>query len=421
MSNIEGSGIGKPWGTESRESEPKPFPNSIIAVDVDGVLIQPVAYRQAINKTVIFFAEKLGINPEEYTLDDENKDFGRNMSHFEANGIHDPWDVSAIIVVLMRLKKEGITVSCGDALKIYSEGPNKTAHPPETILNELKARYESKLPTETFAEITQYLTDTRDAAKNSITGIFQEYILGGKVFERTYGKKSQTGATESLIQTQDRLLINFDGLNILNQIKENGGKVVIYTGRPGLPPSDVAKKRHDGYSPEAELAIEKSNLDAFGPVTMGSMEWLARETNNSIESLTKPNPAQAVAVIIAALRGEKTNSQLLKDAYIWTKEGRIPKEIQDIVKDKDKRQKPLEIVVIEDSLSGVVAFINAKKIFDEAGLKTKIIVIGVHGGSEEKNKSFERFAQEQQIPAIMCTTMNDGIKNYLNQKQEGKI
>lgn len=414
MSNLER----KNGSPENRESEPKAFSNSIIAVDVDGVLIQPIAYRQAINKTVNYFAEKLGINPEEYTLDDENKDFGRNMSHFEANGIHDPWDVSAIIVSLMRLKKEGVDIPCGEALKIYSEDPNKTAHPPEAILNELKTRYEGALSKEAFEEITQYLTDTRDAAKNSITGIFQEYILGGKLFERTYGKKSQTGATESLIETQDRLLINFDGLNILNQIKENGGKVVIYTGRPGLPPSDIAKKRHDGYSPEAELAIDKSHIDALGPITMGSMEWLAREIQTSIESLTKPNPTQAVAVIIAALR-ETADSKLLMDAYTWTKEGQIPKEIQDIV--KNKRQKPLEIVVIEDSLSGVIAFVNAKKLFDQVGLKVNITVIGIHGGSEEKDKSFKQVAENEQLTVITCTTINDGIKIYFEQKQRGEM
>lgn len=419
MNNLErGNGGREDRPPGKRENEPKTFSNSIIAVDVDGVLIQPIAYRQAINKTVNYFAEKLGINPERYTLDDENADFGRNMSHFEANGIHDPWDVSAIIVFLMRLKKEGVDISCGEALKIYSEGTNKTAHPPEAILNELKARYEGRLPTKTFEEITQYLTDTRDAAKNSITGIFQEHILGGKLFERTYGKKSQTGATESLIQTQDRLLINFDGLNILNQIKENGGKVVIYTGRPGLPPSDIAKKRHDGYSPEAELAIEKSHVDALGPITMGSMEWLARETQTSVESLTKPNPTQAVAVIIAALRGE-ADSQLLMDAYTWTKGGQIPKEVQDIV--KNKRQKPLEIVVIEDSLSGVIAFVNAKKLFDKAGLRANINIIGIHGGSEEKNKSFKQVAENEQLTVITCTTINDGVKIYFEQKQRGEM
>lgn len=405
-------------GQEARENEPKIFSNTILAVDVDGVLIQPIAYRQAINKTVSFFAEKLGIDPQEYALDDENKTFGRNMSHFEANGIHDPWDVSAIIVALMRLKKEGVDTSCGEALEIYSKNPDKKAHPPEVVLNEFQTRYGEKISKEALAEITQYLTNTRDASVNTITGVFQEYILGAKIFEKTYGKKSQTGATESLINTQDRLLLNFDGLSTLNQIKENGGKIVIYTGRPGLPPFDIARKRSDGYSPEAELAIEKSHIDALGPVTMGSMEWLAREKDDSIENLTKPNPTQAIATIISALRG-KTDAQVLLDVYGWIKNGKIPKEIQDIA--GNKKQKPLEIVVLEDTRSGVVAFINAQKIFDKLGLKINIVVIGVHGGNEEKYNSFKQLAEKEELTVIICTTMNDGVKMYFEQRQKGKI
>lgn len=414
MSNPEGNSK-----VENREGEPKPFSDTIVAVDVDGVLIQPIAYRQAINNTLSFFAGKLGVDPQNYTLDDENKTFGRSMSHFEAKGIHDPWDVSTIIVSLMRIEKEGINISCGEALKIYSDDPNKTAHPPEAVLNGIKTKYQGILSEETFAEITQCLTDTREPTRNNVTGVFQEYVLGAEIFERTYGKKSQTGAIESLIETQDRLLVNFDGLNSLSRITEGGGKVVVYTGRPGLPPLDVPEKPNDGFSPEAELAINKSQVNALGPITMGSMQWLAGETNNSVESLTKPNPTQAVATIIAALRETKTNSQVLLDAYKWVKEGIIPEEVREII--ENKNQKPLEIVILEDTTSGVTAFINAKKIFDSVGLKTNIVVIGVHGGNEEKYNSFRQLAEKEQLTAITCTTINDGVRSYVEQKQKGEI
>lgn len=403
---------------EIKEREPKIFLNTIIAVDVDGVLIDPIAYRQAINKTINYFAEKLAINPEGFTLDDENKTFGRNMGHFEANGIHDPWDVSAIIVSLMRLKKEGVNISCGEALKIYSENPDKKAHPPEVMLNEIKTRYEEKISKEAFDEIGQHLATTRDASKNIITGVFQEYILGKELFEKTYGKKSLTNALESLIHTEDRSLINFSGLDTLNQIKTKGGKIVVYTGRPGLPPSDALRKRSDGYSPEAELAIEKSYVDAIGPVTMGSMEWLGRETNNSVESLTKPNPTQAIAAILSALKGV-TDARVLMATYEWDKNGKIPEEIQDII--ENKKKKILRIVVIEDSLSGIIAFVNAKKLFDNVNLKINITTIGVHGGSKEKYNSFMQLAEKEQINAITCTTINDGVRIYFDQRMKGKL
>lgn len=413
--NLEGDRIA---GIEKREFEPKIFSDTIMAVDVDGVLIQPLAYRQAINKTVNYFAEKLAVNPEKFTLDDENKTFGRSMSHFEANGIHDPWDVSAIIVSLMRLQKEGINISCGNALEFYSKNLDNKAHPPEVVLNEIKARYEEKISKETLAEINQDLANTRDASKNTITGVFQEYILGKKMFEETYDKKGITDALEPLIKTEDRLLINSSGLDTLNQIAEKGGKIVIYTGRPGLPPPDASRKRRDGYSPEAELAIEKSHIDAIGPVTMGSMEWLGRETGNPVESLTKPNSTQAIAAILSALK-DKTDAQVLMNAYEWDKHGKIPTEIQRIIDNKER--KDLRIVVIEDALSGIAAFVNAKKLFDNVGLKIEITVIGVHGGSEEKFKSFIALGKTEKINVLTCTTINDGVKTYFDQRMEGKL
>ena len=117
-----------------RELEPRPFENIIVALDVDGVLVKPVAYRQAVRSTISFFAEQLGVNPEEFLIDDRNKTPGRNMSHFEAEGITDPWDVSAIIVSLMKLKKAGIDVSNGEALEAFQMHSNPQSHPPEVIL-----------------------------------------------------------------------------------------------------------------------------------------------------------------------------------------------------------------------------------------------------------------------------------------------
>ncbi|MDP2585745.1 MAG: hypothetical protein Q8P29_02590 [Candidatus Levybacteria bacterium] len=410
--------LGKGQELGVKEREPKIFSNTIVAVDVDGVLIQPIAYRQAINKTINYFAEGLGVKPEKFTLDDENEAFGRSMSHFEANGIHDPWDVSAIIVSLILLKKKGINISCGEALNIYKENPDKKAHPPEVILSEIKTRYGEKISGKNFEEISQYLSNTRDASKNAITGIFQEYILGKRSFEKTYGKESLTGASESLIRTEDRLLVDFSGRKSLEEIKANGGKIVIYTARPGLPPSDVPRKRGDGYSPEAQLAVEKFQIDAIGPVTMGSMEWLSRKTNDTVESLTKPNSIQAIAAILSALKGT-TDTQILMSAYDWDKDGKIPEEIQNII--DNKKQKGLRIVVIEDSTSGAIAFVNAKKLFDNVGIKMQIDIIGVHGGSEEKDNNFKRLDETEGVFVKTYTTINDGIREYFEQRKEGKL
>ncbi|MEK7573760.1 MAG: hypothetical protein AAB531_05025 [Patescibacteria group bacterium] len=388
-----------------RELEPGLFNNTIIALDVDGVLVKPVAYRQAVRSTISFFAEQIGVNPEEFLVDDRNKTPGRNMSHFEAEGIHDPWDVSAIIVSLLKLKQAGIDVSNGEALEAFRKNANPQGHPPEVILSWLR-KYQREAP-DVMKDIAKTLSKTRDPFKNDVTSIFQEYVLGKDTFELTYGKPSQTGAEESLIKTKDQSLIDDYGRREIERISQKGGMVVIYTARPGLPPHDARRKPGDGYAPEAELAVERSRVKPIGVVSMGSMEWLARRNKVTTESLTKPNPTQALATILSALRG-RTDAQVLMDAYEWGQTGVAPAEVQPFIGKEAK----LELVVVEDSPSGIRAFINARKLLEEEGVNVGLTGIGVHGVSFEKHMAFERLEQEGDIEIDTNSDIGEGIIRY---------
>ena len=133
------------------------------------------------------------------------------------------------------------------------------------------------------------------------------------------------------------------------------------------------------------------------------MEWLAREINRlarftgeklriSTEDLTKPNPTQAMATILSALRG-KTDMQVLIDAYKWARANETPAEIRPFI----GRRPKLKLVVIEDAPSGVRAFINARDILKEEGVNVGLTAIGVHGGSFEKWKAFQRLRPEVDV------------------------
>lgn len=389
-----------------RELEPRPFENIIVALDVDGVLVKPVAYRQAVRSTISFFAEQLGVNPEEFLIDDRNKTPGRNMSHFEAEGITDPWDVSAIIVSLMKLKKAGIDVSNGEALEAFQMHSNPQSHPPEVILEWLQARYQQARP-DVIKDIAMTLSETREPLKNDVTSVFQEYVLGKDTFKETYGRPSRTGVEESLIKTKDQSLIDSTGRMEIEKISQKGGMVVIYTGRPGLPPDDAQREPADGYPPEAELAVEKSRVKPLGIVSMGSMEWLGKVTKNSVQSLTKPNPTQALATILAALRG-RVDVKVLMDAYEWGQTGKAPAEVQPFIGNKAK----LELVVVEDSPAGIRAFINAREILKDKDVNVELTAIGVHGASYEKHTAFVRLAQEGGIFIDKISDTNEGIIRY---------
>ncbi len=385
-----------------RELEPRPFENTIVALDVDGVLVRPLAYRQAVRSTITFFAEHIGVDPEEFMVDDRLRIPGRNMSYFEAEGIHDPWDVSAIIVSLMKLKKAGITVSNSEALNIFRRDSDPQSHPPDVLLKCFRSRYNREVP-EVIRDIARTLSRTRDPFRNEVTSVFQEFVLGRKTFEETYDKPSRTGAEESLITTKDQSLIDDNGRAEIIKISQLGGMVVIYTGRPGLPPYDVERKHADGYAPEAELAVGKSRVSPIGIVSMGSMEWLGRITGTPVESLTKPNPTQALATILAGLRRKKVDKKVLLDAYEWEKTGEVPEEIRPFIGSEEK----LKLVVAEDSTSGVRAFINARKILEEEGIKVELTGIGVHDANYEKHMAFLRLARGEGLDAI---DMNSGIK-----------
>ncbi|GEM_PF-2319217 len=390
----------------ARELEPRPFEHTIIAVDVDGVLINPVAYRQAVRSTISFFAEQIGVNPADFLIDDRNKIPGRNMSHFEAEGIHDPWDVSAIIVSLMKLRKAGIDVSNGEALEAFRTDSGPQSHPPDVILKWIIKTYRD-ISVKNMEDISKTLSRTRDPFKNEITSIFQEFVLGKETFEETYSKPSQTGAVDSLIKTMDKSLIDDNGRREIGRISQGGGMVVIYTARPGLPPYDAKRKPGDGYAPEAELAVDRSRVNSIGVVSMGSMEWLARRNRVTTESLTKPNPTQALATILSGLRG-KTDMQVLMDAYEWGQTGIVPEEVQPFTGNKAN----LKIVVVEDSPSGIRAFINAKKILEDRGVNVELSAIGVHGVSLEKHRALVRLAQEEGIYIDTNTRTNEGIIQF---------
>lgn len=390
---------------ELRELEPRPFENTVLALDVDGVLIRPIAYRQAVISTITFFGEQLGVDPRGFMIEDRNPKLGRNMSSFEAAGIHDPWDVCAITVSLMRLKKEGVDVSNGEALEAFLDSSDPQSHPPDIILGWLKSKY--RLETEVMQDITAFLSRTRDPLSNKVTSVFQEYVLGREIFEVTYDKPSLTGAEESLIRTRDQSLIDDHGRSEIGRISQQGGRVVVYTGRPGLPPPDVQIEPGEGYAPEAELAVARSKINPIGIVSMGSMEWLGRLTQTPVESLTKPNPTQALATILAALR-ERVDAQVLMDAYTWGQTGQAPQELQSFIGEEKK----LELVVAEDSPSGIIAFINAKRILENQGINVKLTPIGIHAWNFEKYQAFSRLGREQGIHIITNPRVGEGITSY---------
>ena len=142
---------------------------------------------------------------------------------------------------------------------------------------------------------------------------------------------------------------------------------------------------------------------------MGSMEWLGRKKNTPVESLTKPNPTQALGAILSALRG-RTDVQVLLDAYTWGQTGIAPIEIQPFI---GEGRNKLKLVVVEDSPSGVRAFVNAKKILEDQGVLVELTAIGVHDANFEKYTAFLKLSQGGGIDSMDTNQRTgEGIIRY---------
>ncbi len=64
----------------------------IFLFDVDGVIVNPLAYRIGVTRTLIELAARIGLQDINAILPTEEE-----IAAMEANGVHDVWDITNII------------------------------------------------------------------------------------------------------------------------------------------------------------------------------------------------------------------------------------------------------------------------------------------------------------------------------------
>jgi len=350
---------------------------NILLFDIDNVLVEPRAYQEAIVETL------------------KSKNFPKSqipsvedINLFESIGIHDVWDITTIIYANALAKR-----------KRYSEVVNKLAervkkgeYPPAVAFD----FFSENLGGEKLKELKDVLSDTRDPYKNELTRIFQEIVVGSKNFEKNYGLKPML-RKNSLLKEIDKVLINEKSKAKLREINENSGNsktlISIYTSRPGL-----GLKDEKGYSPEAEIAIEMTEMN-YPLISMGSMQWLGLEKKEKVENLTKPDPTQALAAIVSSF---STTKESLESAYNLSRYKKLGETVE-ILKDKE-----INIYVFEDSPSGILAVRKAADILKEAGINASSKAIGIYRKSREKKQELEKICE------FTAENINSGIDYVTN-------
>jgi len=406
---------------------------TVFLFDVDGVIVEPLGYRAGITQTLKILMDKIGIENRDEILPTESE-----ISYMESCGLHDVWDITNIFfaTVLISVVREkdfsGLDVSeeasLSDRLQAINLCGTPIVRPHYELFADLqKTRdgfehpsaaliYKQFVPKAHVSEsrrraweklLAAFLLGTRSPYKSYGTRLFQNIILGGNEFEKTYNLKSEyTGP--SLLKQEDKVAIKRATVEAILRLKEQGSfRAGVYTARPSLPPLDLAPL--PGYSPEAELALEASGMSELPLVGMGSMEWLAQKHNRNPETLTKPHTTQALSALLAAVRGS-SNSKTLELAYDF-----VHGQLGDLEELKDKN---LDIYVFEDTISGIIPMQTLGDILSQKGYQIEAHALGI---ATDDNK----IASLEKVCTKVFPNVNDafefafksaGLENSLAQK-----
>lgn len=311
-------------------------PKKVFLFDIDGVLVNPLAYRACVGRTVKEFAHLAGI-----PNDQEIQIAPTQINQFEANGVYCPWDMTAIL--------------CRQALL------------------EASIRWTDK----DFAESDMFkgaLENTRSVYQSVTTRLYQNLLLGDS-FTAAYQLESKYEGS-SLLEELDQVLLAPEMVAIVKSLWERDEiSIAAYTGRP----SYGVDRASSGYSPEAEIALKMINFSKMPYVGLGSLEWLSQVRSIPVADLAKPNIVHAIAAILTALSPATLEQNLREALELSTAAPEILAQ---------RLGTGLEVTVFEDTVAGILPLRKITNLVREYGGVITLRAFGI-ATAEEKKKSLE--------------------------------
>jgi hypothetical protein len=370
---------------------------AIFLFDLDGVLVQPAGYREAVRATINYFTRRLGISdlaPDEEIL-----------ALLESQGITNEWDIIPICLgeILETILRENPDLHfSGDLLDLpkslpYPKGP---LHFREDILkissllqagfspSEALLRSREKGP---FLELSRQslfnnlFEHNQDVTLSVTSRTFQNYVLGSQAFTEIYQVPAIVEG-ESYLKVFDRpLLANELKRHMEDMIFNHTLHVAALTARPSLAPRDVSTEP-GGYSPEAEQALELVGLSQIPLIGFGRLQYAASQLHISPNLLMKPAPYQALAAVLAAVGGSEL-AALKSAAAICHQAGLIPESssfttldpTRPLISTSDSRARNAgwSVHIFEDSPIGIRAVQQAGELLNRAGIRVRVHCWGI--------------------------------------------
>jgi hypothetical protein len=362
--------------------------------DLDGVLIRPGGYRESLRRTVAHFSRLAGYADrplEESTIE-----------AFEAQGITCEWDIAGICILadiftLWRadpaLHLPDDLESCWERLRAddrtrpepdYADwarrigafgGGSPAASAMKFFLQEVgRANPDPERLGELENVINLLLAHPREFARSPVMRHFQQYTLGSRAYADHYRVQPEI-ETPSLLAELDRPAVSVQSRDRILEL-HRGKRITaaVITARP-CRPQNIADDPTD-YPPEAEIALRIIGLKDLPLAGAGHMQWLARRHGQLIDAYLKPSPVHSLAAFALALGdGEGT---ALESARAFVEEGKLLPPLDRL------RAEPADILIFEDSPTGVVGTQSAVDLLIRARCPCRLSILGVAAGGEKR-------------------------------------
>ncbi len=383
----------------------------ILLFDVDGVLIDNIAYRAGIQHTVAHFAQRLGLEAAPPTTED--------ILVFEAESITVEWDTCGMVVaalLLERLRMEAKTASGRAALEqlpgdfwaaLEALPRRKTPHavsidyaglarqagaaaratgqlpaPAALALLREEARTHDHVPQPAITALLDHLLgDVYNIEHAPGKQVFQNYVLGDQHYAQYYGLRPHV-TCEALLEKLDRTALTPRWSDQVLARRDAGEAYpVVYTARPSLAPVEAGGAVR-GFTPEAEIGRDMAGLTDIPVMGFGKLDWWAQRVGRAGWNLVKPSPVHAMAAMGAACTGLELES--IKAALAVAR--------------GDHLRFPLtacagqDVHVFEDSPSSLGAVTRAVELLNRQGMGLTLRRYGIAAADSPKAETLGRAA-----------------------------
>lgn len=357
----------------------------IFLFDMDGVLLIPSGYHEALKSSVKRIGLALGLPFSDLT--DEH------IARYEVLGITNEWDTLAICTALM-------------LIKVWQTNPDvrlKTISANKTVLSTQSPQYDpfldsfkdiGGLPTRSAYEkiisdhsflgqnqithLKDILYNARDIYQSVTLPIHQETVLGSQVYQKHYQLKPQLGI-ESYLMVYDKPALNPEMRKTLRErLSDKDHYAGIMTNRPSdIPPGYLS-------SPEAEAGAQLVGLRDMPLLGSGMLGWFATTQCDLPDHLfLKPNPIHALG-LMQMCYGEPIKKALSLAYDLWRGLGDR--------KDWEKFNQTT-VYVFEDAVKGFDSGKNAKQLLAQKQIDIDLRLIGV-SKSPIKEAALQSFADQ---------------------------